>query len=174
MLFQYIRASTFILKLLLGKSTLSICTLADETDAHVQSQNSIQWASKMFMDIKADICALRHHKTTESLCEQVQSCLYFKYFRILFFHLYSCLSKAVSTAGVSRFLLSMKNTHLKEGLKLFSTCKFQTDCQTVAGLWSLPQIISNSGSASIREAVISGFIKSHLPPMTFSSQCLRI
>lgn len=37
------------------------------------------------MDIKADICALRHHKTTESLCEQVQSCLYFKYFRILFF-----------------------------------------------------------------------------------------
>lgn len=36
------------------------------------------------MDIKADICALRHRKTTESLCEQLQSCLYFKYFRILF------------------------------------------------------------------------------------------
>lgn len=92
----------------------------------------------------------------------------------LFFHLYSCLSKAISTAAVSRFLLSMKNTHLKEGLKLFSTCKFQTDCQTETGLWSLPQITSNSWSASIREAVISGFIKSHLPPMTFSSQCLRI
>lgn len=91
-----------------------------------------------------------------------------------FSHLYSCLSKAVSTAVVSRFLLSMKNTHLKEGLKLFSTCKFQTDCQTVTDLWSLPQITNNSRSASIREAVISGFIKSHLPPMTFSSQCLRI
>lgn len=42
MIFQYIRASTFVLKLLLGNSTLSICTLGDETDFRVQNQNSIQ------------------------------------------------------------------------------------------------------------------------------------